>query len=246
MLKITGLNKNFGQRTILSRIDLEVARGECVALFGPSGSGKTTLLRIIAGLDQQDSGRVEIAGQVVADETCFLPVHLRQTSLVFQNLALWPHLTALENVEFMLPDTCQGRPTRRDQARSLLAELHLDGKERCYPSQLSRGEQQRTALARALASAPQLLLLDEPLSSLDWFLKHELLEWIHALHQKHSLTILYVSHSPEEVAALARRVAVLEEQTLTMVPSIDDFLRELHRKGQAAGRPMPLSVRKPS
>ena len=162
-LDIQGLNKRFGPFTALENIELHVAKGEFVVLLGPSGCGKTTLLRTIAGLEQQDSGTILHAGRDISS----LAPGQRDYGIVFQSYALFPNLNVGQNVAYGLNSRKAGRESFRQRVDEMLALVGLPGTESKYPSQLSGGQQQRIALARALATRPDLLLLDEPLSALD-------------------------------------------------------------------------------
>lgn len=207
ILKVEHLHKSFAQREILRDVSLSVAQSECMAVVGPSGCGKTTLLRIIAGLSAADSGQISINGKTANDPRMLIPPNQRGVALVFQNLALWPHMTALQNVEFMVPCNLRNRKERQAKAAIILNSVHLDNRHRCHPSQLSQGEQQRVALARALASEPKLLLMDEPFSSQDRRLKTEMMELVREINAARQMAILFVTHMPDEVPAIARRVA---------------------------------------
>ena len=168
-IRLDGVTKRFGDVAAVRGADLEVAGGEIVALLGPSGCGKTTLLRTLAGFERPDDGLVEIGGRPVAGGDAWLPPEARGVGMVFQDYALFPHLTVAENVGFGLP--------RRDRAQrvpALLALVDLCGLGGRYPHELSGGQQQRVALARALAPAPRVVLLDEPWSNVDPQLRAEL------------------------------------------------------------------------
>ncbi|MBT3294613.1 MAG: ABC transporter ATP-binding protein [Verrucomicrobia bacterium] len=223
MLTVENLGKSFGGHTVLSGVDLNVARGSCLALFGPSGCGKTTLLRLIAGLDDADEGKITIAGRLASAPHVKVPPHRRNVGMVFQDLALWPHMTARQNVEFMLPRNGIGRRERRQQAMEVLNAVQLNAHHDRHPHQLSGGEQQRLAIARAIAQAPDLLLLDEPFSSLDVDTKTEMLDLVRRIHAERKMTILYVTHMTAEVPALADRVACLEQGTIQETVSADVF-----------------------
>lgn len=209
---------------VLSGLRLSVPTGECLALVGPTGVGKTTLLRLIAGLEQADSGSVTLNGHVVCDGTVFVAPHQRKVGLVFQDLALWPHLKAWENVEFMLPAGTRGRSERRAHAMDLLAQFSLRDRHDCRPHELSRGQQQRVALARAVASEPSLLLLDECLSSQDGESKSQMLALLHEYHSRTKLTSVFVTHSVHELPDLAQRVAVLGEGVIKELLPTAEFL----------------------
>ena len=175
------------------------------ALFGPSGSGKSTLLRCLAGLSRPQRGRLIVNGSVWQDDRNFVPPHRRPVGMVFQDAALFPHLSVQQNLDF-------GAKRSRDKAAgtdNLIELLGIGHLLRRHTNTLSGGEKQRVAIARALFSAPQLLLLDEPLAALDAQRKSELLPYLDALHQELDIPVIYVSHAPEEVARLADHIVQL-------------------------------------
>ncbi|MCI0489020.1 MAG: ABC transporter ATP-binding protein [Blastocatellia bacterium] len=205
-LRLAGVTKRYADRTILDRISLDVSQGEIVALLGASGCGKTTLLRLIAGLERLDAGEIWIAGERVAAEGRNLaPPRARGIGFVFQDLALWPHLTVAASLDFVL---ASGGMPKRERARRIADTLQMVRISRfaqSYPNRLSGGEQQRAALARAIVGHPRLLLLDEPMSSLDADLKVDLLGELAALQAKLDVTTIYVTHDRAEAAALAHK-----------------------------------------
>lgn len=190
-------------------VEFEAPAGVTI-LFGASGSGKSTTLKCVAGIVRPDEGRVALGGRVLFDSArgLHLPIRERRVGYVFQNLALFPHLTARANVEFALQHLARGE--RRERAERLLADLHVAHAAERRPRDISGGEAQRVALARALASAPELLLLDEPLAALDDAVKREIINDLKALNRRLSLPVLYVTHSREEAVALGGRVVVYE------------------------------------
>jgi iron(III) transport system ATP-binding protein len=164
---VSGLTKRFGAKTAVDGIDLVIEPGTFVVLLGPSGSGKSTLLRCLAGIETPTSGTITFGDQVVDGPGVHLPPERRDLAMVFQDYALWPHLTAEANVAFALQRRKLKAPERRERARSMLEQVGLGELSGRYPGELSGGEQQRVALARALVAEPGLLLFDEPLSNLD-------------------------------------------------------------------------------
>lgn len=207
LLRVQGVSKRYGTVPVLSDIDLSVAPGEFVILIGGSGSGKTTLLRVVGGLERADAGRVTLRGKPVDDpaSTIFVPPERRGLGMVFQDYALWPHMTCLQNVEAAVRG--RGGPAI---ARELLDELGVGALAGRRPAQLSGGQQQRVGLARALATRTDLLLLDEPLSSLDVDVRERMRGRIRAAVRQHGAAALFVSHDPVDAWRLADRVAVLE------------------------------------
>jgi len=195
---------------VVNRVSLDVAEGEVVALLGPSGSGKTTLLRLVAGLDVPDAGEVWISGKcVAAGGQNLLPPQARGIGFVFQDLALWPHLTVDGNLNFVLASARIKRVERQQRINEVLRLVQALPFAKSYPAQLSGGEQQRAAIARALVGRPQLLLLDEPMSSLDSDLKTTLTHELATLQKALKITTVYVTHNREEGTALAHRVVCM-------------------------------------
>jgi spermidine/putrescine ABC transporter ATP-binding subunit len=212
-LELAQLVKRFGSITAVDRIDLAVPPGELVALLGPSGCGKTTTLRIVAGFERPDAGRVRIQGDDVTAE----PPYRRDTGMVFQHYALFPHMTVRENIGFGLRMRGVDRHAVEARVQEALALVSLTGLEDRYPRQLSGGQQQRVALARALVIRPKLLLLDEPLSSLDAKLRQEMRLEVRAIQRRVGITALFVTHDQEEALSLADRVAVINHGRIEQV-----------------------------
>jgi sulfate transport system ATP-binding protein len=206
---VQGLSRQFGNAAAVRHVDLEVRSGEFVALLGPSGSGKTTLLRILAGLEAADRGRVLIEGQDMAD----VPVRARRIGFVFQHYALFRHMSVFENVAFGLRIRPRAtRPPRAEIARrvtALLERVQIPELAARRPDQISGGQRQRAALARALAIEPRLLLLDEPFGALDAEVRKGLRRWLRDLHREMGLTSIFVTHDQDEAMELADRVAVM-------------------------------------
>lgn len=207
-LRIEGLTRRYGDRAVVDGVSLEVAPGELLALVGPSGCGKSTLLRMVAGLERADAGRVELAGRDVSA----LPAERRRIGLVFQDHALFGHLRVAQNVAFGLRGLA-----RRDRARrvdELLELVRLAHVARRYPHELSGGEQQRIALARALAPRPEIVLLDEPFASLDELLRDEVRRDVTDALAAQGTAAVLVTHDRDEALALGHRVAVLRDGRL--------------------------------
>ncbi|MBA3514187.1 MAG: ABC transporter ATP-binding protein [Pyrinomonadaceae bacterium] len=211
-LRLIEVTKRYGERVIVDRVSLDVAGGEFVALLGPSGCGKTTTLRLIAGLETPDSGEIWIGDkQVAAEGRNLVAPNARGIGFVFQDLALWPHLTVAGSLDFVL--ACAKVP-KRERTKRITEVLRLVRIERfagSHPGQLSGGEQQRAALARALIGGPRLLLLDEPMSSLDADLKTDLLMELAGLQRSLGVTALYVTHDQAEARALTQRIVSMRE-----------------------------------
>jgi iron(III) transport system ATP-binding protein len=193
-------------------LDLVVEQGEILALLGPSGCGKTTTLRLIAGFEAPDAGHIRLRGRVVTEPGRLVPPEARGVGMVFQDYALFPHLTVSDNVGFGL--TRQDRPTRRSRIAQVLELVGLPGYADRYPHELSGGQQQRVAVARALAPAPALVLLDEPFSSLDADLRTQMRDEVEKILRTTGTTAIFVTHDQEEAFTLADRVGVLSEGRL--------------------------------
>jgi iron(III) transport system ATP-binding protein len=213
-LAITGLSKAYPGIRILDDLALAVAGGQRVAILGPSGAGKTTLLRLIAGLDLPDAGEIRLAGRLVTGPGVDLPPHRRGLAYAAQFPGLFPHMTVLDNVAFGVGGD---RAARRDRALALLAELELSGLAARYPDQLSGGQAKRSALARALAPARPLLLLDEPLTHVEPALRDTLLAVVRAHVAADGATLLYVTHEPHEAEQMAERRLTLADGRLVPV-----------------------------
>jgi iron(III) transport system ATP-binding protein len=206
-ITLADVTKRFGAHLALDHVSLAVGPGKAVVILGPSGCGKTTLLRVIAGLEVPDAGEVVLDGtRVAAAARAIVPPHQRRLGFVFQDLALWPHLTVRENLDFVLGSTGVSRGERSQRTHDALALVRIEQFSARYPHQLSGGEQQRVALARAIVGAPRILLLDEPLSSLDPDLRTELRSELGRLRHALALTMVYVTHDREDASLLADHV----------------------------------------
>jgi iron(III) transport system ATP-binding protein len=212
-LTIEGIEKRFEHFVALRRIDLGVRQGEMLCLLGPSGCGKTTLLRIIAGLETQSAGRIVQNGRDIS----LLPPVKRDYGIVFQSYALFPNLTIADNVAYGLVNRKRPRAEIAARVAELLALVGLPDSGSKYPAQLSGGQQQRIALARALATAPRLLLLDEPLSALDAIERIRLRGEIRRLQQQLGVTTILVTHDQEEALSMADRVVVMNHGVIEQV-----------------------------
>ena len=216
MLIVDDISKSFAPESrVLDRVSIRVERGEIVCLLGPSGCGKTTLLRIVAGLEQADEGSVRLEGQDLVE----IPVHRRNFGLMFQEYALFPHRTVGENIGFGLK--MAGRPQDEIRLRvdEMLDLVDLHGYESRTIFELSGGERQRVALARSLAPSPRLLMLDEPLGSLDRALREELMNELRAILKRVGVTALYVTHDQQEAFAVADRLVLMHKGTVRQIGS---------------------------
>ena len=215
-ISIASLTKTYPGSTVpaLKAVSLDVPPGTFLVLLGPSGSGKTTLLRCLAGIERIDSGSISLSSRTVADGRAHVPPEQRDLSMVFQDYALWPHLTALDNVAFALRRRRLGRSECRSRAALMLSRVGLLDFVRRYPNELSGGQQQRVALARALIADTGLILCDEPLSNLDADLRERMRVEISSLVREAGATTVYITHDQAEAFALADRIGVLEEGVL--------------------------------
>jgi ABC-type Fe3+/spermidine/putrescine transport system ATPase subunit len=207
---VRGVTKRHGHRPVVDAASLQVQAGESIVIVGPSGSGKTTLLRLVAGLEQPDEGDVWLDGRrVSAPCQILVPPYERGLGFVFQDLALWPHMTVSRHLEFVLNARHLSAFDRQTRVRDALALVRIDQMAERYPHQLSGGEQQRAALARAVVTRPRLLLLDEPLSNLDPDLRTVLRGELVRIRRELRLTVLHVTHDRAEAAELADRVVCM-------------------------------------
>lgn len=226
-LRFDKVGHRYGRHPALRDFSLSVEEGTIMSLLGPSGSGKTTALRIAAGLEMPQSGEVHLAGRKVNAPGIFVPPEARDIGLLFQDLALFPHLDIGANIAFGLSRTGVNRRTRVDE---LLHLVGLEGMGSLYPHQLSGGQQQRVALARALAPGPRILLLDEPFSSLDVVLRQQVRQETISLLKRLGTSVLFVTHDPEEALYVADRVAVMREGLILQEATPDDiYLRPASR-----------------
>jgi len=204
-IKIVGVEKRFGDLFALSDIHLDIAEGEFFTLLGPSGCGKTTLLRTIAGFYRQDKGDIYLGEELIND----VPAYRRNTGMVFQNYAVFPHMTVFENVAYGLKVRKLPAKDIEEKVMNALKSVHLTGYETRTPDKLSGGQQQRVGLARAMAIEPRVLLFDEPLSNLDAKLRVEMREEIRAVQKALGITAVYVTHDQEEALVISDRIAVV-------------------------------------
>ena len=235
MIVLENLTKSYGEYKVLMGISLEVARYEILALVGPSGCGKSTLLRIIAGLEQPDSGKVRIDGNIVSSSSIMVSPAKRKLAMIFQDLALWPHMTAKAHLEFVLKSRHRSKESFEDNIQEIFQAVNLNGHAKRYPHELSGGEQQRLAIARALAQKPSYMLMDEPFSNLDPILKGELELFISTLKAKLNMGIIYVTHNVEDLVRIVDRIAVMNHGKLRQIGKKeavfnqprDDFVKKI-------------------
>lgn len=204
-IRIENVSKAYDGELILENLSLEIPAGQFFALLGPSGCGKTTLLRLIAGLENVDSGKIYLGDQDITDQ----PIYERRINTVFQQYALFPHLTVFENVAYSLRIKGVKEGNLREKVSDVLKMVRLNGLENKFPRSLSGGQQQRVALARAIVSEPEVLLLDEPLAALDLKLKEEMLIELIDLQDKLRTTFIYVTHDQFEALTVADKMAIM-------------------------------------
>lgn len=205
-LDVKGVGKRYGDKVVLDDLSFSLKIGDIACLLGSSGSGKTTALRAIAGFEHVDAGQISLGEQVVCDERTFVPAHERNVGMVFQDHALFPHLTVADNIAFGLSGS---KVQKQQRVEQLLNLIHLPQHAQSYPHELSGGQQQRVALARSLAPRPKLLLLDEPFSSLDVELRERLAREVREILKAEGVTALMVTHDQQEAFAMADVVGVM-------------------------------------
>ncbi len=220
---VSNLTKRFGATTAVDDVSFSVAEGQFVALLGPSGSGKTTVLRMLAGLERPDEGRIAVHGRPVFGGRREIPAEERDIGMVFQDYALWPHMTVAQNIAFGLRLRRFTRRDRDERVAEALSLVHLDGLDARFPDQLSGGQQQRVAIARALATRPRLLLLDEPLSNLDAALREEMRVELVRLLKAQGITAIYVTHDRIEALAMADQIVVMRDGRVAQIGAPEDL-----------------------
>ena len=221
MLHLNGIGKRFGDQWILRDLNLQVREGECVALLGPSGCGKSTALRLIAGLERQDEGSIELDGARLDT----IPAERRRIAMVFQSYALFPHLSVRENLNLGLKIRGVAPAQRQQRINSVLDTVRLREMAVRRPQQLSGGQRQRVALARALLRDPRVYLLDEPMSNLDAQLRDELRPELRQLILQGSQPVVYVTHDQQEAMALANRIAVLKGGCIEQIGTPEELYK---------------------
>ncbi len=214
-ITVVDVNKRFGDFAALQDVSVAIPEGSLTALLGPSGSGKSTLLRVIAGLEQPDSGQVLIGDEDVTST----PARTRGVGMVFQHYAAFKHMTVHDNVAFGLSIRKRPRGEIKQRVHELLELVQLEGLAQRYPAQLSGGQRQRMALARALAVEPSVLLLDEPFGALDARVRKELRAWLRRLHDEVHVTTIIVTHDQEEAMEVAGQIVVLNDGRVEQVAS---------------------------
>src|SRR4051794_7359585 len=224
-VQVAGAIKRYGAVTALGGVDFDAEPGQFLVLLGPSGSGKSTLIRSLAGIERLDGGEVRLSGQLVSAGSRHLPPERRNLAMVFQDYALWPHLTVAGNVGYALRRRKLNNAAAGERIDSALQRVGLGDKAERYPHELSRGEQQRVALARAVVARPALLLFDEPLSNLDADLRERLRVEIATLTRETGATAVYITHDQSEAFALADKIGVLDQGRLVQLAAPEEIYR---------------------
>ena len=228
ILHLEGVTKQFAHTTIpaVEAVTLTLQKGDLLGLLGPSGCGKTTLLRLIAGFEEPQAGTIQIAGRMVAGAACWVPTEHRDVGMVFQDYALFPHLTVAKNVAFGLRNLGKQQPNEiQKRTAEAIALVGLEGLESRYPHELSGGQQQRVALARALAPRPALVLLDEPLSNLDVQVRLRLRQEVRDILKRTGTSGVFVTHDQEEALSISDWVAVMRGGRLEQFGTPEDVYR---------------------
>ena len=224
MIEIENITKSIQGKTVLEDVTLTVEKNRIMALVGPSGSGKTTLLRMIAGLSSPCSGVIRIDGIHASDSRFVLSPRKRKLAMIFQDLALWPHMTARKNLEYVVRRNRSNDKTVSDKIAGLLDAVGLNGHSERYPHQLSGGEQQRLAIVRAIAQEPDYLLMDEPFSSLDPILKEELQSFLFRLRKSSEIGIVYATHNFRDFEKITDHVSVMNSGRLVQTGNKNDVV----------------------
>jgi len=213
LIKIFSLSKAFGEAVAVDSVTMEIAEGSFTSFLGPSGCGKTTMLRMIAGLEEPDSGEILMGDKIIfsSSQSISTSAKKRKMGLVFQSYALWPHMTVFENVAYGLKVRKVPRQGIEEKVVSTLSMMKMEELKDRYPSELSGGQQQRVAISRMLAVDPGILLMDEPLSNLDAKLRLEMRAELKRLHRDTGITIIYVTHDQVEAFSLSDHVAVMDK-----------------------------------
>ena len=218
IIKIHNLDKSYGDKQLFKELDASFEEGKTAIVFGPSGCGKTTLLRMIAGFEKPDSGEILLNGAKANSPEILMPPRKRRINMIFQNLALWPHMSVTEHLIFVLKARRVPKALHQDRIEQIMRAVGLSDSKNKYPSLLSGGEQQRLAIARALVAENPIMLLDEPLSNIHSELKIEILKLIKKLKLKFSLTLVYVTHNINEALFMGDELFVIDQGKLREQP----------------------------
>ncbi len=225
-LTLANVTKTFGDFDAVKDVSIDVRDGEFLAVLGPSGCGKTTMLRLVAGFEKVTAGEIRIGAQPVSGTGFNVPPEKRRVGIVFQNYALWPHMTVAENIGYSLKVAGMDKATARQKVADALALVNLEGYGERRPANLSGGQRQRVALARCLVAAPSLVLFDEPLANLDVHLRAAMEDEFAAFHERTGTTIVYITHDQAEAMALADRIAVMDRGRLAQLATPRELFQE--------------------
>jgi iron(III) transport system ATP-binding protein len=225
-ISLDEVSKTYGGKAVLSDVSLDVENGEFVAVLGPSGCGKTTLLRLIAGFETLDAGSIRLGRETVSDARATLPPEKRNVGIVFQNYALWPHMSVAENVGYALKVAGLARGDRNARVATALDTVGMSEHRDKAPTALSGGQRQRVALARCLAAGPSVMLLDEPLANLDVHLRASMEREFVDFHARTGASMIYITHDQAEAMALANRIAVIDRGRLMQFAPPETLYRE--------------------
>ena len=217
ILKLNQIHKSYGGKEVLKGVSLDVQKGEIISVLGPSGCGKSTLLNIIAGILPINEGQVLLNGVEVTSPGKMTPIEKRDLNMVFQDFALWPHMTARENVLYGLKLRKISKQEQEEKLQKMVDLLHLNGLMEQYPAELSGGQQQRVAIARALIMSPSIVLLDEPLCNLDVQLRIEMRTEMAQIFKELKTTVFHVTHDPSEAFAMADRIVVMDNGKIDQI-----------------------------
>lgn len=209
LLDMVSLGKTYQNNWVLENFQLSVVHGEVVGIMGPSGCGKSTLLRLIAGLERPDQGEILLEGKAISNSNKILQPHKRRMGMIFQQLALWPHLSVRQHFEYGLNKLT--REERCKRVTEMMYHLQLTGLTERYPYQLSGGERQRVAFGRALIMKPEIILCDEPFNSLDQNLRQEVRQLFYQVVREEKITAIFVSHDPEDLIGVNRVIKMSKE-----------------------------------
>lgn len=210
MIEVKGISKAYAKTQVLDRVSVTLEKGAVLVILGASGCGKTTFLRLLAGFDRPDQGEIILDDRLVSSKSFCLDPSERKLGMIFQELALWPHMTVFDNVAFAAEKLPVSKQDRADLVNETLNQVSLLNYAKSYPSCLSGGERQRLAIARAIISTPDIILMDEPFNNLDPITKAEILKLILLLKERFNMTIIYVTHNFDEVFNLAHRIVIMQ------------------------------------
>ena len=225
MIEVNHITKSFNGIEILKDISFKLSNSEILVLSGPSGCGKTTLLRTIAGFEKPDAGKIIIDKIEASSPNKMIAPSLRKLSMIFQDLALWPHMSVEKHISFTLKKQKLPKDMMKPTINEILSDLKLDQYTKRYPHQLSGGEKQRLAIARALASKAKYLLMDEPFSNLDNVLKKKLHALVIQLKTDYHMGIIYVTHNVKEIMDMSDRVAIMHEGSIVQLDEPEQLIR---------------------